>query len=150
MLTGLTHTHSAFRYLVLFFILLAIADALIGLATNRPFKKSSKLFALGGLIFSHIQLVVGLLLYFLGAKGFKAFMNAEGVMQDSTLRFFAVEHITMMILAVTILTIGYSKSKKKDTDALKHRTILWFYGVALVIIFIMIPWPFLKEFGRWM
>ncbi len=148
MIAALNHIHSSFRYLVLLFILLALFDALIGLSSGKTYKKSSKLFALGGLILSHIQLLVGLLLYFLGAKGFALF-SQEGMMKDATMRFFAVEHISMMIIAVALVTVGYSRSKKQEDSTKKFRTIAIFYGIAIAIIFVMIPWPFLKEFGNW-
>ena len=149
MITGLTHLHSSFRYLALGFIILAIVDAVLGLSSGRSYKKSSKMFALFALISSHIQLVVGLLLYFLGAKGFQLMMNAEGVMKDATMRFFAVEHILTMIIAITLVTVGYSKAKRQEEAKRKYRTVLIFFSIALVFIFIMIPWPFLKPFGTW-
>lgn len=150
MITGLLHLHSSFRYLVLLFIVLALVDAIVGLSSGKAYKKSSKLFALGGLILSHIQLVVGLLLYFLGAKGFNALMNAEGVMKDATLRFYAVEHISVMIIAIALVTIGYARAKRQEDARRKFKSIALFYGIGLLLIFIMIPWPFLRSFGTWM
>ena len=149
MITGFTHLHSSFRYLVLIFIILAVVDAVTGLSSGRAYRKSSKLFALLGLIFSHIQLLFGLLLYFLGGKGFQMLMNADNVMKEPLLRFYAVEHISMMIIAIALVTIGYSRAKKHEEARRKFRSVLIFYGIALVIIFIMIPWPFLKSFGSW-
>ncbi len=150
MITGLNHLHSSFRYLVLLFIVLAVVDAIMGLSSGKSYKKSSKLFALFGLITSHIQLVVGLALYFMGAKGMNVIMNVEGFMKSSELRFYAIEHITMMIIAIVLVTIGYSKAKRIESSKKKYRTILIFYGIALVLIFAMIPWPFLRPFGSWM
>ena len=149
MIVGLTHLHSAFRYLVLLFLVLALLDALIGMSTGKVYKKSSKLFALGALILAHIQLIVGVTLYFLGAKGFKLLMQGEGVMKDAVARFYAVEHVSMMIIAIALITIGYSKAKRQEDAKNKFRSIAIFYGIALVIIFIMIPWPFMKSFGSW-
>lgn len=149
MIVGLTHLHSAFRYLVLLFLVLALLDAFIGMSTGKVYKKSSKLFALGALILAHIQLIVGVTLYFLGAKGFKLLMQGEGVMKDAVARFYAVEHVSMMIIAIALITIGYSKAKRQEVAKNKFRSIAVFYGIALVIIFIMIPWPFMKSFGSW-
>lgn len=149
MITGLTHLHSSLRYLVLLFIVLAIADAIAGLSSGRAYRKSSKLFALLGLIFSHVQLLIGLLIYFIGAKGFNALMNVEGVMKISSARFYAVEHVAMMIIAIALVTVGYSRAKRQESAKRKFKSILFFYGIGLVIIFFMIPWPFLKEFGSW-
>lgn len=148
MITGLTHLHSSFRYLVLLFILIALVDAIIGISSGKSYRKASKLFALWGLVTSHIQLVVGLLLYFLGEKGF-AFLMEGGVMANAVKRFYAVEHISMMIIAIALVTIGYSRAKRQKEAKRKFRTVAIFYGLGLLIIFIMIPWPFLKDFGSW-
>lgn len=150
MIIGLTHLHSSFRYLVLLFILLALIDALIGFMTGRTYKKQSKIFSLLALITAHIQLVVGLLLYFLGGKGFQAIMNVEGFMKNEMLRFYAVEHISLMIIAIALITVGYSKAKRQSEAKRKYKTVLIFYGIGLLIIFAMIPWPFMKAFGSWM
>jgi signal transduction histidine kinase len=150
MITGLNHLHSSFRYLVLLFIVLAIVDAIIGLTSGKSYKKQSKLFALLGLITSHIQLVVGLALYFMGGRGLNVILTAEGFMKSSELRFYAVEHISMMLIAIVLVTVGYSKAKRIESSKKKFRTILIFYGIALVLIFIMIPWPFMRSFGSWM
>ena len=149
MITGLLHLHSSFRYLVLLLIILAIADAIVAMSSGKAYNKTSKLFALGALILSHIQLLVGLLLYFLGPKGFNTIMHVEGFMKDSVARFYAVEHISMMIIAIALVTVGYSRAKKQEESKRKYKTVAVFYGVALVIIFAMIPWPFIKEFGTW-
>ncbi|MEQ9187790.1 MAG: hypothetical protein RLP15_08645, partial [Cryomorphaceae bacterium] len=118
MITGLNHLHSSFRYFVLLFLLLALLDAIIGMRSGKVYSKSSKLFALGGLILAHIQGLVGLLLYFLGEKGF-AWLTTEGVMKNDTMRFYAVEHVTMMILAITLITVGYSRAKKQEEASKK-------------------------------
>lgn len=147
-MTGIIHLHSAFRYLVLLFLLAAIVDAVVALGGNKPYRKSSKLLALFALISTHIQLVLGLALYFLGDKGMAMFKVAD-VMSISSARFFAVEHVTGMLLAITLITVGYSRAKRSATDRKKYITTALFYGLGLLIIFAMIPWPFMKEFGSW-
>ena len=149
MITGLLNQHSSFRYLVLLFIVLAIADAVVAMSSGKAYNKTSKIFALSALIFSHIQLLVGLLLYFLGPKGFNTIMHVEGFMKDSVARFYAVEHISMMIIAIALITVGYSRAKKQEESKRKYKTVAVFYSIALLIIFAMIPWPFMKEFGTW-
>ncbi len=149
MITGLNHLHSSLRYVVLLFIVLSIVDALSALMSGKEYQKTSKLFALVTLISAHIQLLLGLLLYFLGDKGFKVITSVEGFMANGTARFFAIEHILGMRIAIVLITMGYSKSKRKAEDRGKYTTILIFYGIALLIIFGMIPWPFMKAFGSW-
>lgn len=150
MLTGLTHIHSSFRYLVLLFVILTIVDSLIGMTSGKSYSKSSKLFALMGLVFSHIQLLVGLALYFIGDKGLKIITSVDSFMSIASARFFAVEHISMMIIAIALITVGYSKIKRLEESARKYKTQLIFYSIGLVLIFAMIPWPFMKDFGSWM
>ena len=149
MITRLLHLHSSFRYLVLLLIIAAIADALIAMSSGKAYNKTSKLLALGALIFSHIQLLVGLLLYFLGPKGLNTIVHVEGFMKDSVARFYTVEHISMMIIAIALITVGYSRGKKQEESKRKYKTVAIFYGLGLLIIFAMIPWPFMKEFGTW-
>jgi multisubunit Na+/H+ antiporter MnhB subunit len=69
------------------------------------------------------------------------------LMKDSVARFYGVEHILMMIIAVVLLTIGYSKSKRQELASKKHSTVLIFYGIALLLILVSIPWPFRAELG---
>lgn len=151
MITGLTHLHSSFRYLVLLFIVLTVIDAILAISSKKSFNKSSKMFALMGLIFSHIQLLVGLVLYFFGdRKAFETMTTVENFMSQPTARFFAVEHISMMIIAIALITVGYSRAKRQTESAAKYKSHLIFYGIGLILIFAMIPWPFMKEFGSWM
>tara|TARA_B110000037_G_C16698540_1_gene333846 strand:- start:4 stop:318 length:315 start_codon:yes stop_codon:yes gene_type:complete len=103
-----------------------------------------------GLVFSHIQLLVGLALYFIGDKGLKIITSVDSFMSIASARFFAVEHISMMIIAIALITVGYSKVKRLEESARKYKTQLIFYSIGLVLIFAMIPWPFMKDFGSWM
>ncbi|HAW20151.1 MAG TPA: cytochrome B [Flavobacteriales bacterium] len=149
MIIGLSHLHSSLRYVVLIFLFLAILDAILAVSSDKPYAKTSKLFALITLISAHIQLLLGLALYFIGDKGFKIITSVEGFMSIAPARFFAMEHISGMILAIVLITVGYSKAKKKEMPKQKYSTILLFYGISLLIIFAMIPWPFMKDFGSW-
>lgn len=149
MLTGLTHLHSANRYLVLGFIFLAIIDAIMSRNGNKPYSKQSKMLALLALIFSHVQLTLGLALYFIGEKGINHILNTEGFMGIAAARFYAVEHLLGMLVAIILITVGYSKAKRMDDSMKKYKTVLIYYSIALILIFIMIPWPFMKEFGSW-
>jgi membrane protein DedA with SNARE-associated domain len=63
-------------------------------------------------------------------------------MKDSLLRFFLVEHIGLMIIAVILVTIGYVKSDRVADEFKKNKQILVYYSVALLLILVSIPWPF--------
>jgi hypothetical protein len=145
----LKHAHSSLRWLVLIFIVLAIVNAIIKRGKNTEYTKGDKMPVLLALIFTHVQLLIGLVLYFITQK----FSFSEGmgsVMKDSAQRFYAVEHLSMMILAVVLITIGYSRSKRQEIPAKKHSTVLTFYGIAFILIMLSIPWPFREALsGSW-
>ena len=143
MYTGLDHAHSALRWLLLFFMVAAIIDS--GIRMKRPMKEGGPKFSLFALIVAHTQLILGFLLYFISPT-VKGFMEAGGVMKNGIARFFVVEHPVMMVLAIALLTIGYSKGKRAVDEASKHRKIFFAYLIALIIIIVSIPWP-IREVG---
>lgn len=126
----LIHAHSGFRWIVLLLLILTVVQAL----RNRHAGGNSKL-PLFTLIATHIQLLLGLSLYFL--SDFVQFHGA--MMKDSLLRFYTVEHSSMMLIAVILITLGYSKSKKHEQSS---KILLTHYGIALLLILLAIPWPF--------
>lgn len=141
----LQHAHSGLRWLVLIFLVLAIVNAVSkrkGSATFGPKDKKVTLFAL---IFTHIQLILGLILYFISPK---VIFTAE-TMGNRVARYFAVEHITMMVIAIVLITIGYSKAKKKENDQKKFNTIFIFYLIGLIVLLAGIPWPFMGLGTAW-
>ena len=135
--------HSNLRWLVLIFLVLAILNALLKRGKNTEYTKGDKMPVLLGLIFTHVQLLLGFALYFISPK----VTFVEGFMKDTASRFYAVEHISMMILAVVLITIGYSKAKRQEIASKKHNTVLIFYGIGLLLILASIPWPFRAELG---
>jgi len=87
------------------------------------------------LIATHTQLLIGLILFFLSPK-----VNFD-LIKEKVFRFYTIEHGFMMIIAVVLITMGRARSKKLEGGD-KHRTVLVFYGMALIIILAAIPWPF--------
>ncbi len=67
--------------------------------------------------------------------------DAKEVMKNSVLRFFAMEHVLMMIIAWLLVHVGRSMIKRSNTDAQKHKRMLLFFGLAFLLIIAMIPWP---------
>lgn len=132
--------HSYWAYLVLLFIIFAVYNAVTGLTKKREFTDKDLRIGLFTLIVSHIQLLIGLGWYFM-SPAYKALkMDSSAVMGNSLSRLLAVEHPLMMIIAIVLITIGWSKHKKKTEDAAKFKTFTIFYGLALVIILSRIPW----------
>jgi hypothetical protein len=132
--------HSRLAYVVLIVLVLAILNAFWGLLGKRSFGNRDLRLSLFGLIFSHIQLLLGIITYFISPY-FSAWESGMGaVMKDATLRLFLVEHPTTNILAIVLITMGWSLHKKA-TDALKKFfRIGVFYGLGLLLLLSRIPW----------
>ena len=97
------------------------------------------------LIFAHLQLVIGFYLYFTSAK-----VNLSSLdMANAIMRFFTVEHLVGMLIAIVLITLGRIQSKKITTPALKHKKIFVLFFIALLIILLSIPWPFRGVGGAW-
>lgn len=132
--SGLLHLHNFLRWVIFFFLVLSLFQAL---GKKQGLKKTS----LWLLIASHITLVIGLYQYFTSAVGFKL-IQANGfgaVMKDSIMRFWAVEHITGMLIAIILITIARGKAKRGGYPVA-------LYLLALLIILAVVPWPF-RELG---
>ena len=132
--------HSYWAYLVLAILIITVANAIYGLLKKKSFSDKDLRLGLFTLIFSHIQLLIGLGWYFSSPyyKALKA--NGSQVMGDAASRLLAIEHPVMMILATIIITIGWSKHKKKTEDHKKFKTFIIFYGIGLLLILSKIPW----------
>lgn len=112
---------------------------LIKYLSKNAFTKSDKTLGLVTLILSHLQLVIGLLLYFLGSNGFDL-TKIEGFMKNADLRLYAVEHIAIMVLAVALITFGYSRAKKQFVNSKKFASLGLSFLIALILILSRIPW----------
>lgn len=133
--------HSYWAYLVLIVLLIASVNAIIGYASNKEYGATNFRIALFTLIATHIQLLIGLVLYFV-APWLQAIGDdgMGGVMKDATLRLYLVEHPLIMIISVILITMGYSKHKKKLTSKPKFKILAIFYTIALILMLSRIPW----------
>jgi len=140
----LKNLHSYFAYIVLVILILAVVNALMGLLGKREFTMHKDLrISLFALILTHIQLLIGLILYFVSANGLQAIQTLGMGGLNSAARLLAVEHPFINILAVALITIGWSKHKKKEASNAKFKSITIFYGLGLLFILSRIPW------GQW-
>lgn len=133
--------HSYWAYLVLLILVLATFNALIKTFGNKEYQAKDFRISLFTLIVSHIQLLLGIILFF--AADYLSLIKDMGmgeIMKNSTLRSNIIEHPITMILAIVLITMGYSKHKKKLTSKAKLKTIAIFYTLALVLILAKIPW----------
>lgn len=128
--------HSYWAYIALAVLIYAVFNAILGLIQKKEFTHKDFRLGLFALITSHIQLLIGLGWYFM-SPWYKS-MKASGI--DSSNRLLAVEHPIMMILAIVLITMGWSKHKKKVKSETKFKTFALFYGLGLVFILSRIPW----------
>lgn len=141
MYTGLLHTHNLFRWLVLLALLAAVIMAFSGWMNQRKWQKSDNLVGLLLMIFMDIQLLVGLILYAFVSPMTKAAFNDFGAaMKNPDLRFYAVEHILMMVVALVLVHVGRAKSKKALVVWKQHRAAAVYYTISLIVILAAIPW----------
>jgi len=144
----LLNVHSILRWGVLLLGLWTVLNALTGMSGKRAYSHSDNLSNLLFMIFCDLQLLFGLLLFFSGPWSDMLGSGMGDVMKNKMTRFFTVEHSSMMILAWVLVHIGRVKVKKAADDR-KHRTMLIFFGITLLLILAMIPWPFRgPEIGR--
>lgn len=128
--------HSGWAYLALLLLVVAVVNSFIGMSSQKEFTAKDRKIALFGLIATHIQLLVGLILYFVSPLGSAVF----GQMKDAALRLTSLEHPLTNIIAIVLITIGWSKHKKASTSTGKFRSIAVFFGLGLLLILIRIPW----------
>lgn len=139
MYTGLQHLHSGIAYLALLALIVVIFYALFGSLSNREFTEKDRKIALIAFIISHVQLLVGLILYFVSPLGL-SLLTGGGAMSDSAARLTALEHPLINIVAIVLITIGYSRAKKAASSRAKFRTIYMMYAIGLLLIISRIPW----------
>ena len=138
MYTGLLHLHSGLAYLVLLGLFACIIYAMVGALSGREFTEKDRKFGLTGLIPTHVQFLVALILYFVSPIGFS---NLSGeTMGDSMARLYALEHPLINLIAVALITVGYSRSKKTGTSKTRYRSIYLLYGAGFLLILSRIPW----------
>jgi hypothetical protein len=134
MYTGLLHTHSLLRYFVLIALVLVVVISLQKWMGKKPYTKLDNTASLYLFIFTHFQLLVGLLLYF---KSDLVQFNAA-TMKNSELRYWAVEHISLNLIAIVLITLARITSKKMTDHTAKHKHMFVFNAIALLLILISI------------
>lgn len=144
-MSGLLHAHSGLRWLALGILVYAVINAL--LKKNKEYQSSDKTVSIITLSLVHIQVIIGLVLYFVESR-----QNGLSEMSDSVSRLYSLEHPLMMLIAAVLITIGHSKAKKATESAKKFKTTYVFFGIGLLLILSRIPWPFLpglSEIAHW-
>jgi hypothetical protein len=128
----LKSAHSGWRYVVFLLLIIAVVKALSGWFGNKTYTEGDRKLNVFTLISAHIQLLIGLVLYF--SEGWYKLSSAGA----PAVRYFKMEHISMMVIAIILITVGNAKSKKVAEAVAKHRTIAVFFGLALILIIVTI------------
>lgn len=141
----LRQAHSGLRWIILLLIVAAIFQAWTKWRNKTVFEPKKQRLALFSLIVTHLQLLLGIILYFVSDK----VQFGGDMMKNPITRFYSVEHVTMMALAVALITIGYSRSKRQAPDSAGFKTVFLFYLLGLLLMLAAIPWPFRNLGGAW-
>ncbi|NQU86268.1 MAG: hypothetical protein HQ541_10950 [Mariniphaga sp.] len=135
------YTHNMFRWLILIVAIITIVSAFIGWFGKKEWTKKDNLFGLLFTIFIDLQFLIGIALYAFYSPIVKAAFNDFGAaMKNADLRFYAVEHILMMVIAIIVIHIGRAKSKKASTPVKQHRAAAIFFTIGIILILASIPW----------
>lgn len=142
--------HSGLRWFALIMLIYAVVNALM--KRSKEYKDSDKTVSVITLSLVHLQVVIGLALYFIQKKyelfsiAFDSSLSKE---VKSEARLYALEHPLVMIIAAVLITIGHSKAKKAIESAKKFKLTYTLFGIGLLLILSRIPWPFLVENANW-
>lgn len=148
---GFVHLHNLLRWIILVLLVLSVIKSYIGWKQQKsevsPGDRKIWLFTM---IASHITLLLGLYQWFAGRYGLFTYLSEDGtsMMKNAYLRFYQLEHPTTMIIAIILITLGYGMAKKFMAGEKKYRKAFFYFTIALVLILVRIPWPFMENVGR--
>lgn len=140
----LKYAHSGLRWVALLLLVVAIFNALSSKGKGK-YEKKDKMLNLFAMIVLHIQLLIGLVLYFISPN----VKFIEGWMKVKQLRFYGMEHLLIMVIAIAVITIGRKKAENASNIAVKHGTIVKWFTIGLILILAGIPWPFRNLGAGW-
>ena len=129
--------HSGWAYIALIALVIAVVNALIGLSQKRVFTANDRRIALFGLIGAHVQFALGMVLYFVSPNGFDKIRALGMGGMNAFDRLLAVEHPFTNLLAIILITVGWSKHKRTEG---KFKPLAIFYGLGLLLLLSRIPW----------
>ncbi len=142
MYTTLLTFHSIFRWLLLIALILSIYIGIRGYFSGKKFSKADNHIRHWTATISHIQLLLGIIIYTQSPIISYFWKNTATAIQHIDNLFFGLIHSVLMLVSIVLITIGSAKAKRQTTDQSKYKTMLIWFTIALIIIFIAIPWPF--------
>jgi predicted acyltransferase len=139
----IVNLHSFLAWALLVMLVASIVVAIMKSLTDTPFRNPWKGLFLATMIISHLQIILGIVLYFTSSK----VVFAAETMSESFLRFFALEHPLLMIIAAIVITMGYSGAKRIPVNKRKFRKVYIFYIIGFVLVLLRFPWQYLGAIG---
>ncbi|MCV9385689.1 hypothetical protein [Reichenbachiella ulvae] len=136
----LLYAHSWLRWVILVLALITIVKSFIGSRGGLTYSKSDKAISSAFVGCIHLMFLLGLGLYFTSPYAFNAFGGDTSVMKNATLRYWAVEHVFVMLVAIALISIGKAKAKRATVDQEKFKKQLIFFGLGLIVMLSRIPW----------
>ena len=140
MYTILKTVHSYWAFLVIILLIGIVINSLIGRFSGKLFSSKDLRISLLGLIFSHIQLLIGFILYFVSPWFDQFSQLGMGIMNNAESRLYLIEHPLINIIAIILITMGWSMHKRQSDSSKKFLRIALFYGLGLVFLLTRIPW----------
>ena len=133
--------HSTWAFLAILMLVAAVVNAVMALRSDKEYGEKDLRIPLFTLIVAHIQLLLGVIALFSSAQFHHMKEIGMGAaMKDPDIRMIVIEHPITMIIALALITIGFSKHKNKKTDKERFKTIAIYYGIALLLVLSRIPW----------
>ncbi|WP_258103532.1 hypothetical protein [Marinoscillum sp. MHG1-6] len=139
MYTGFLHTHSGLRWIVLLLMVVVIIKSFIGWFGNKNFTKLDNILSSATVGLLDLQFLIGLVLYFISPIVQSA-LDSGNMMSDDNLRFWGVEHVVTMVIAIALAHIGRAKAKKASDSTGKFKFLAIFLSIALLAVVFAIPW----------
>lgn len=145
MFNGILHAHSGLRWIVLALLVTMLVNGLMKWKNGSAFSEKDRKIIVFTMISFHIQMTLGFILYFMSAK----VQFNDSTMANSIIRFFTVEHIFGMLLAVILITVGKRKALSAEEDDEKFKKSFIFSLITLLIVLATIPWPMRNLGSGW-
>ncbi|MGV3611303.1 MAG: hypothetical protein ACO1N0_10165 [Fluviicola sp.] len=142
MYSTLIFLHSLVRWLVVISLIYSIYRAYVGFKAQKSFSKADNSIRHWTATIAHVQLIIGILVYTQSPSIKYFWKHTKAAFQNWDVTFYSLVHAWMMLLAIVVLTIGSAKAKRMETDSDKFKTMLLWFFIAFLLIFIAIPWPF--------
>lgn len=134
--------HGLFRWLVVGSLLASLVTAASGLLTRRAYSRIDTGLRATTSSILHTQLLIGVYLYIISPIIKYFWQDASVNLINLNLSFFALIHLSLMLTAIVVMTIGASLAKRQSADQQKFRTTVLYFGIAFLLILIAVPWPF--------